>query len=87
MVLSFVWLPLHWDLVGTGLVGIGKEVISLQSLCCVHVGPPTWAEFGQVLFLEPYLSLPQLLMSLFLPNSGNLDLNLSIASPGNPIEQ
>lgn len=69
-VLSFVGivatLTSGWD--QFGLVLVGKEIISLQSLCCLHVGPPTWAEFWQF-FLKRYLPLSPLLMSIFIPNN------------------
>lgn len=61
-----------WDLFG--LVLVGKEVLSLHSLCCLHLGPylgRIWVVFFfepylDSFFFEPHLALPQLLMSIYL---------------------
>lgn len=72
-----IWLGM------VGLVPIGKEVTSLQSLCCLQGGLPTWAVFPCTLF-----PLPWLLLSLFVPNNDmremkeTLSLGISLPCPG-----
>lgn len=57
-----IWLGQVWP------NPIGKEVTSLQSLCCLHVGPLPGHDLGSF-FFEPYLLLAWLHMSIFLPNN------------------
>lgn len=45
-----------WD--QCDLVPTGKEVLSLQSLRCLHVGPPSWAGFGRYFHLPGCSCLP-----------------------------
>lgn len=66
-VLSFVPLWTGWD--HFGLVPIGKEVIFLQSLCCLQLGPLNWECFPWTLFSHSLV-----LVSIFLPNKKNWDL-------------
>lgn len=76
---NFILIRLWWRVVWSVLVQLHplgpvwpgpnrQEVISLQNLCCLHMGLPTWGVLGHFPFLEPHLLLPLLLMSIFLLN-------------------